>query len=115
MSAAKWKCMKTAGLKLYFLPWRFLSCKPDSRNGERQSYCPQCDCQPQRRTLRQRQRWQKTAQRFDPSEPPNGSRRLQSASVISDADIRVENPVIIGLISMITGMKDIEDIQRVYR
>jgi hypothetical protein len=43
------------------------------------------------------------------------ARGLQEASVISEADIRAENPVFIGLISMVTGLTDLEDIQRVYR
>jgi hypothetical protein len=47
--------------------------------------------------------------------PPDDVRRLQKASIISEADIRAENPVIIGLISMITGLTDLESIERVYR
>jgi hypothetical protein len=42
-------------------------------------------------------------------------RGLQGASVISEAGIRAENPVFIGLISMVTGLTNLEDIQRVYR
>ena len=43
------------------------------------------------------------------------ARRPQAASVISEADIRSENPAIIGLISMVTGLTSLEDIERVYR
>jgi hypothetical protein len=49
------------------------------------------------------------------SQSPDKVRRLQTASVISEADIRSENPAIIGLISMVTGLTNLEDIERVYR
>jgi len=86
--------------------------KPDARNRERQSYCPRRDCQRRRRTLRQKQRRQMAPARPGPSGGPNGSRGPQGASVISEADIRAENPVFIGLISMITGLTSFEDVER---
>ena len=52
------------------------------------------------------------ASRSGPRQKLRGS---QAASVVSEADIHAENPVIIGLISMITGLTDLADIQNVYR
>jgi len=92
---------------------------PDRRNQWRQAYCPTKSCQRRRRTLQQRLRRQKEAARpkrpESPFNEPEGGRRLQTASVISEADFRAENPVIIGLISMLTGTIDVEQIERTYR
>ena len=69
--------------------------------------------------LHQRLRRQKVATRpkrpESPLNPPESGRRLQAASVISEADFRAENPVIIGLISMLTGTIDVEQIEQTYR
>lgn len=89
--------------------------KPDVRNQGRQGYCSGPGCQRRRRTLAQRLRRQKVAADRTRSELLEKARRLQAASVISEADIRSENPAIIGLISMITGLTSFEDIERVYR
>jgi hypothetical protein len=89
--------------------------QPDGRNQGRQGYCSRPGCQRQRRTLAQRLRRRKSAAVRMRSESPDEARRLQAASVISEADIRSENPAIIGLISMVTGLTNLEDIERVYR
>ena len=89
--------------------------KPDPRNRGRQSYCSRRDCQRQRRTLRQKQRRQQLAPQLGVPGLPARSRRPQTASVIPKADVRAENPVIIGLISMLTGLTTLEEIERVYR
>jgi len=72
-----------------------------------------------RRALAQRLRRLKAASK-PPSAPPTSvadgeSRRLQGASVISEADIRAEHPVIIGLISMLIGSDDISRVEATYR
>ena len=41
--------------------------------------------------------------------------RLQEASQFYEADFHAQNPAIIGLISMLTGYIDIEDIKKTYR
>lgn len=88
---------------------------PDLRNRGRQAYCNRKECQRIRRTVRQHLRRQKQQARAKALELPLKPRRLQGASLIAEADIRSENPVIIGLISMITGSTDLESIERVYR
>jgi len=50
-----------------------------------------------------------------PSSEPPELREPQKASVISEADCRTENPALIGLISMITGYTNLEDIQITYQ
>ena len=89
--------------------------KPDARNQERQGYCSRPGCQRRRRALAQKLRRRKSAADRTRSQSPDEARRLQAASVISEANIRSENPAIIGLISMLTGLKSFEDIERVYR
>lgn len=88
---------------------------PDPRNRERQGYCRRPGCQRLRRALAQRARRQKVPTRQTPSRHAAQSRRRQAASGISEVDLRLENPAIIGLISMITGSTDLESIQQVYR
>ncbi len=93
--------------------------QPDHRNDQRQSYCSRKSCQTTRRTVRQRLRRQQamSAPDVESGQSPQreDARRLQEASVISEADIRAENPVIIGLISMVTGTTDLKQIERTYR
>ncbi len=91
------------------------SFKPDSRNQSHQEYCSRRQCQRQRKSLRQRQRRQSAKAKLGLAGASKPGRGLQWASDISEADIRAENPVFIGLISMVTGLTDLEDIQRVYR
>ena len=78
-------------------------------------FCGRRKCQRMRRTLRQRLRRQKAISTLAPAQPVVAFKGLQTASVISEADMRSENPVIIGLISMITGMTDRESIEKLYR
>jgi hypothetical protein len=89
--------------------------EPDSRNQGRQSYCCRPGCQRLRRTLRQRLRRQTRTSKPKRSAPATTARGLQAASQLSEADIRLENPAIIGLISMFTGLTNLEDIEQVYR
>jgi hypothetical protein len=89
--------------------------RPDSRNRDRQSYCSRPACQQQRRASGQRQRRQRARSAAGVPQAPTPPGGPQWASVISEADIRLENPVIIGLISMITGLTSLEEIQKVYR
>jgi hypothetical protein len=89
--------------------------KPDLRNHDRQAYCHRKECQLLRRTSRQRLRRQEEHAKAQASKPQTETRGLQGASIVSEADIRAENPVIIGLISMITGLTDLESIEKVYR
>ncbi|MDC8451232.1 MAG: hypothetical protein LV473_23215, partial [Nitrospira sp.] len=91
------------------------SLRPDPRNQGRQEYCSRRQCQRQRKTLRQRQRRQGAKPTLGLAAASQPGRGLQGASVISEADIRTENPVFVGLISMVTGLTDLEDIQRIYR
>lgn len=91
------------------------SFSPDSRNQGRQDYCSKRQCQRQRKSLRQRQRRESAKAKPGLATTSEPGRGLQWASDISEADIRAENPVFIGLISMLTGLTDLEDIQRVYR
>jgi hypothetical protein len=88
---------------------------PDARNHGRQSYCHRAECQRLRRTARQRLRRSKAAAKATPQKSHGETRGLQAASGIAEADIRQENPLIIGLISMITGLTDLESVERVYR
>ena len=89
--------------------------KPDIRNRERQFYCSGRNCQRQRRTLRQKERRQATAHRSGSSGLPEGARGPQAASGVSETGIRAADPVIIGLISMFTGLTALEDIEAAYR
>ena len=89
--------------------------KPDTRNRERQTYCSHRACQRQRRTLGQKQRRQRTGVQSDGAKPPNQAREPQRASGLSEADLSAENPVLIGLISMVTGLTNYEDLERVHR
>jgi len=89
--------------------------KPDVRSQGRQGYCSRPAWQRWRRAATQRLRRQNAAAGKVRTQLPGGARRLQAASVVSEADIRAENPAIIGLISMVTGLTNLEDIERVYR
>jgi hypothetical protein len=91
------------------------SFRPNFRNRDRQEYCVRRQCQRHRKTLRQKQRRQSAKTKLGLATAPQPGRGLQRASDISEADIRTENPVFVGLISMVTGLTDLEDIQRVYR
>jgi len=93
--------------------------KGDYRNAQRQHFCAKQACQKLRRTLRQRLRRQRQRSEPSGSERPlpkfNSRRRPQAASLIPEADITAENPVIIGLISMITDSTSLEELQATYR
>ena len=93
--------------------------KADYRNAQRQHFCGRKGCQKLRRSLRQRLRRQRQRPTRMPSKKPGAkpkqARRPQEASLISEAEITAESPVIIGLISMITGSTNLEEIQATYR
>ena len=93
--------------------------KADYRNAQRQHFCGRKGCQKLRRTLRQRLRRQGQHSTQVPSKTasakPKQTRRPQEASLISEVAVAAENPVIIGLISMITGSTNLEEIQATYR
>ena len=89
--------------------------KTEPHNRDRQSYCRRQACQRLRRAHRQRQRRHLAVAGPPQGQPTTASSRLQAASDFSEADIRSQNPVIIGLISMITGNADLESIAGVYR
>lgn len=89
--------------------------KTDPHNRDRQSYCRRQACQRLRRAHRQRQRRAEAVAGPPQGQPTTATSRLQTASDLSEADMRSQNPVIIGLISMITGTTDLESIEQVYR
>ena len=89
---------------------------PDVRNTKTQAYCTKPDCQRQRRTLAQRLRRHLVRPNAPPTrDAPDDARRLHAASVFSEADIRDEHPVIIGLISMLIGSDDFSSVEATYR
>ena len=92
---------------------------PDYRNAHKQSYCTRVGCQRMRRTSRQRLRRQSQAEgrkaQIGGNTRQGGASRPQTASLISEADLSSEHPVIIGLISMITGQTDAKSIEAVYK
>ena len=93
--------------------------KADYRNKDRQSFCARKACQKLRRARGQRIRRQQQRAAKPTSKAqigtPKPARRPQEASLVSPPDIRAENPVIIGLISMITGSIDLEEIAATHR
>jgi hypothetical protein len=93
--------------------------KTDHRNEDRQVFCRKKGCQRLRRTLGQRLRRQRQQSKQltakGPTLPPRPTRRPQTASLISPPDISTEDPVIIGLISMITGSTDLDMIRATHR
>ena len=98
-------------------PYKCRACdrkfKPDARSRERQLYCSRHNCQ--RRTLRQKERRQAAVYESGSSELLETTRQPQAASGVSQTGIRAEHPVIIGLISMFTGLTALEDIEGAYR
>jgi hypothetical protein len=93
--------------------------EPERRNKGRQSFCARQSCQRVRRTLGQRLRRRGAGPWPTAGGPASGkqegSRRLQEASVISEAAFRSEHPVIIGLISMLIGTDETERVEAAYR
>ena len=93
--------------------------EPEHRNKGRQSFCSRQSCQRVRRTLGQRLRRRGAGSGSTVGGPASGqqegSRRLQEASVISEAAFRSEHPVIIGLISMLIGTDETDRVEAAYR
>ena len=92
---------------------------PDRRNGQKQTFCAKQQCQQRRRTLRQKLRRHHAALPGASAVPqPTAQTALsgpQKASVLSKVDFGSENPVIIGLISMLIGSDDIDEVEAAYR
>ena len=93
--------------------------EPEHRNKGRQSFCSRQSCQRVRRTLGQRLRRRGAGSGSTVGGPASGqqegSRRLQEASVISEAAFRSEHPVIIGLISMLIGTDEPDRVEAAYQ
>jgi hypothetical protein len=86
----------------------------DPRNDHHQTYCPDAPCQRQRRALAQQGR---RASRSVESrrEEVGATSRLQAGVKPTEADWHVKDPMFIGLILMLTGSTNVEDIQAVCR
>ena len=86
----------------------------DHRNDHHQFFCPTPKCQRVRRTLAQkRRRRQRSA---EVNRGSDGARsRLQAEVKPTEADWYAQQPMFIGLISMLTGLTDLEDIKGVCR
>jgi hypothetical protein len=93
--------------------------EPEHRNKGRQAFCARQGCQRVRRTLGQRLRRRGAGPGPTAGGPASdkqeGPRRLQEASVISEAAFRSEHPVIIGLISMLIGTDEADRVEAAYR
>ena len=88
----------------------------DCRNVRHHSHCPDAPCQKARRALAQaRRRASNRATRTKPVAPS----RLQRSLKPSEADMLAEHSMFIGLIAMLTGSSDHQEIQsfssRLYR
>ena len=87
----------------------------DLRNEGRHAYCSRPDCQRQRRRLAQNFRRARRP-RLETTQTPAAASRLQGRLMKPrEADMHLENPLFIGLISMLTGSTDLEEIQAVGR
>ena len=83
----------------------------DKRNRDRQSYCRTLECQRARKAHSQRVRRQRKQDLGDDPWHPRKSSRLQSASSNSQTDWNTQDPLIVGLISMLIGSHDLKEIQ----
>jgi hypothetical protein len=88
----------------------------DSCNVRHHSHCPVAACRSARRALAQAcRRASKNATRTKPA----AASRLQRTLKPTEADLLAENPTFIGLISLLTGSSDLQEIQitarRLYR
>jgi len=79
----------------------------DSRNAHRHSHCSRAACQRARRTLAQKQRRQQKAHAQASSWLHQSFSRLQGDKILA------EQPLFIGLISMVTGSTDRVQLQEV--
>ena len=90
----------------------------DSRNSERQRFCSSPDCQRERRRREQRLRRTKVLERLWLEllkDDPKPRRGLQKASLLPEASIDTQSPILIGLISMLIDSEDREEIAKVLR
>jgi hypothetical protein len=83
----------------------------DHRNERHHSYCPDASCQKVRRALAQGRRRANQATRAEPVAPS----RLQQGLKPTEADILAKHPMFIGLLSMLTGSSDLQELQAVSR
>jgi len=88
-----------------------MSFKIDCRAAHRHLYCANPMCQRSRRTQAQARRRANQAAQTQSTE----SSRLQSGVKPGEADILAENPLFVGLISMLTGSNDLDEIKIVSR
>jgi len=84
----------------------------DGRNVQRHSHCPDVPCQRERRTLAQARR---RANNKATKTRSVAASRLQCALKPTEADMLTEQPLFIGLLSMLTGSSDLQELQAVAR
>ena len=87
----------------------------DPRTEERQAYCSSSGCQRERRRRSQRHRRIEKSSFHQPRrETPGGgenSSRLHGASRLIEADTITEDPLILGLMSMLCGTDNLDELQ----
>jgi len=84
----------------------------DCRNGRHHSHCSQAACQRARRASAQARR---RASAKATGTKPVAPSRLQPALKPTEADMLAEHPMFIGLIAMLTGSSDLQEIQIISR
>jgi hypothetical protein len=87
----------------------------DHRSSEQHAFCARAACQRRRRSQAQRHRRRTRRSVAAGNEAIRVRTRLQGTVKPSEAAIHLQNPLFIGLISMITGSTDLEEIQQVAR
>ena len=87
----------------------------DHRNTEQHAFCARTACQRRRRRQAQRQRRQRRRPATAGTQAIGAHSRLHSSVKPGEAAIPLQNPLFIGLISMLTGSTDLEEIQNVAR
>jgi len=79
----------------------------EQRNANRHFHCPAVACQKSRRALAQQRRRQ-----AQPARPGvKGARRLQAGPKPPEATILQEHPMFMGLLSMLTGSSDLQQLK----
>ena len=85
--------------------------KTDHRNERHHSFCQNAKCQKMRRALTQTRRRANKAVKAGPL----ASSRLQHGLKPTEADMMAKHPIFIGLLSMLTGSSDLQELQAVSR
>jgi len=83
----------------------------DRRNADRHSCCSDAACQRARRALAQARR--RVSQRTKTK--LTAASRLQRGVKPTEADLLAEHPALIGLLSMLTGSSDLQELKIVFR